>query len=165
MTDEDRQKDEFDEFRAELSQVERRVSRRIDPGLRGVRIAVAVLVLLVTAVLPWIGDTAGWQVLFGGAGVGVLPVLFAGALLGVGVVGSALALALRNWALSWVCALGSCVAAVLGMLSIWTQQTGRVPVPGQPRLPGPGPSFGLVIAEFAAIALAIMWLRVASTRP
>ncbi|GAA4007035.1 membrane protein [Allokutzneria multivorans] len=150
---------DFEQFHADLRQVEHRVNRRIDPGMRAVRIAVAVLVVLLTSVLPWVGDTPGWQVLFGDVRVGVLPVLFAAFLLGVGVLGSGLALALRNWALAWVCAVGGCAAAVLGMLSIWTQQTGR-----SNKVPGPGPGFGLVLAELAAIALAIMWVKVASSR-
>ena len=149
----------FEEFRDELRQVEHRVASRIDPGMRAVRIAVAVLVVLVTSVLPWVGDAVGWQVLFGAAKVGLLPVLFAAFLLGVGVLGSGLTLALRNWTLAWVCAVGGCATAVLGMLSIWTQQTGK-----SNKVPGPGPGFGLVIAELAAIALAVMWVKIASSR-
>ncbi|WP_223199235.1 Rv2732c family membrane protein [Solihabitans fulvus] len=154
---------EWADLRQEIDGVERSMARRIDPGVGAVVIAVAVLVLLVAAILPWIGTVSGWQVLTGqipeGIKVGVLPRVFSYALTFVGVLGSALALALRRWGLAWVCALGGFASTVIGVLSIWSQQTTTS------HHPGPGPGGGLVLAVLAVLVLASQWLRIAASRP
>jgi hypothetical protein len=150
-------------LRAEIDQVERRVLRQFDSGTGAMVIALAVLVLLLAAVLPWVGGTSGWQVLLGqaapGARVGLLPRIFAVVAFGVGVLASALALVTRRWWLAWVCALGGWLSVVTGVLAIWTQQTTRS------HTPGPGPGSGLVLAVLAALVLAIQWFRIAWSRP
>jgi hypothetical protein len=149
--------DELAALDAELSDVERTVERRIDPGAGAVVVAVGVLVLLATLVLPWSGSTAGWEVLAGTQSFGLLPRLFAFTAIGFGVVGSALALATRWWALAWVCAVGCGFSVVDGVWAIWSRQVG---VPDGATGAGPG----LVVALLAVLVLAVSWVRIALRR-
>ncbi|PPK62232.1 hypothetical protein V5P93_006041 [Actinokineospora auranticolor] len=147
-------------IRDEVNAVERRAP--VDLGLRAIIIAVAVFVLIVGYILPWMGDSAGWQVLLGtddAAGrAGTVPRLFAGTSLAFGIVTSALALALRRWPLIWAAALGGWFAAVDGLLAIWTRQSTA-------GLTSPGPGIGLAISEAAMVVTAALWLKTAWTRP
>lgn len=157
-----REPEEIARLRAEIDSVERGMVRHFDPGARALVIAVGVLVLILAAILPWVGTTSGWHVLLGqaapGVRVGVLPRIFAGVTLGVGVFASALALVTRRWGLAWVCALGGWLSVVTGMLAIWTQQTTHS------HTPGPGPGYGMVVAILAALVLAVQWFRIAWSR-
>lgn len=143
---------------AELAGIARNIERRTDPGPTALTVAVAVLVLLGTLALPYTGPVLGWEVLAGLApDLGVLPRLFTFTAVGFGVVGSALALATRWWALAWVCAVGCGFTVVDGVWAIWSRQT--VVLDG-----GTGPGFGLVLAVLAVLVLAASWVRIALRR-
>ncbi|SHF38831.1 Rv2732c family membrane protein [Streptoalloteichus hindustanus] len=150
-------------LRAEIDAVEHGVLRRIEPGAKAMLVTVCVVALLVAAILPWVGDTTGWQVLLGQAAPGqrvhLVPVLFSGAVFLLGGLLSVLTLATRRWALAWASAWGCAFSTVLGALSVWTQQTGRI------HDPGPGPGAGLIVAVAAVFLLTIQWFRIASSRP
>ena len=65
--------DDLAALEAELAEAERRVVRRVDPGATALPVAVAVLVLLGSLMLPWTGGVAGWEILAGVANFGLLP--------------------------------------------------------------------------------------------
>lgn len=145
------------ELRDEIDQVERQAFRTVELGSRAIAIAVAVFVLLIGAVLPWMNGASGIEVLLGaGDATGRaswVPRLFAATSLGFGVLASALTLMTRRWALTWVCALGGWFACVDGLLAIWSRQSS-----------GGNLGIGLVIAVIAMVAIASQWFRVASSR-
>lgn len=147
------------DFRIQLSQAERDLGRRIDPGRRALVITGVMLVLVLCLLLPWIGGANGWQVLVGRAdpalNVGLLPRLFAINSGIAGVLFSALALTTRRWALSFVAALACGVVSLEGLTAIWARQT----------VPEAGPSFGLVLAAICMFVLAGQWVRIAWSRP
>ncbi|MGW5052522.1 Rv2732c family membrane protein [Actinokineospora sp. NPDC004072] len=151
-----------DALRAEVDEVERRASRRVELGGRAVVLAVAVFALMVGYLLPWMGSAPGWEVLLGAGDAagkaGMVPRLFAATSLLFGVLASALALTTRLWALTWVCALGGWFASVDGLLAIWTRQSSA-------GLNSPGPGIGLVISEVAMVVLATLWFKTAWSRP
>lgn len=149
---------EVAELAEEIDEVERNAARRIEPGTRGFVIAVLVFLLIVAQLLPWVGDAAGWQVLIYGDD-GAIPRLFAATSTGFGVAVSALTLITRRWWLSWVCAIGSCVALVDGLLAIWSLQSSAVS--GEQ---GSGPGPGMIAAVVLMLLLAINWLRIAWSR-
>jgi hypothetical protein len=118
---------------------------------------VAVLVLVGALMLPWTGGVPGWQVLAGVANFGALPRLFTFTAIGFGLLGSAVALATRLWAASFVCAVGSGFSVVNGVWAIWSRQV-NVPHGGS------GPGIGLVLAVLAMVALTACWVRVTARR-
>ena len=140
-------------LRAEIDAVERSALRRVDPGARAAVIAGAIMVLLLALTVPWVGDASGWDVLRGTANpvdhVGLLPRMFGGAALGLGVGLSMLALVTRRWGLVWASALGCTYCVLDGVWAIWSRQT----------VHGPGPGIGLVLAVLAMAVLAVQWLR------
>ena len=87
--------DDIAALEAELAEAERRVVRRVDPGATALPVAIAVLVLLGSLMLPWTGGVAGWEILAGVANLGLLPRLFTCTAVLFGVLGSAVALAGR----------------------------------------------------------------------
>ncbi|EWC58284.1 putative conserved transmembrane protein [Actinokineospora spheciospongiae] len=147
------------QLRDEIDAIERPAARTVELGARAVVISVAVFVLIVGQVLPWMGDAAGWQVLLAqgdAAGkAGAVPRLFAGTSILFGILTSALALTTRRWALTWVAALGGWFASVDGVLAIWTRQSA-----GNTG----GPGIGMVISEVAMVVLAVLWFRTAWSR-
>lgn len=150
------------ELRAEIDQVERGVLRRIDPGARAMVVAVAVLVLIVATLLPWVDGLSGWQLLSGQPGaakIDVLPRVFGIGSFAFAVLGSAVALGLRRWGIAWICALGCGAFTVVGLLAVWSQQS------TSSHQPGPGPGGGLVLAVLVMLALAITWARIVWSRP
>lgn len=153
------------QLRAEIDKVGHGVLRRIDPGLRAMVVAVVVLVIVIAAILPWEGSVAGWQVLFGQRPVGsdnkadVLPAVFGMGVFTFGLLGSTLALATRRWIVAYVSTLGCGFFTVLGMVSIWSQQTTAS------HQPGPGPGIGLILAVLSMLVLVITWARVVWSRP
>jgi hypothetical protein len=156
--------DERAALKVELDRMERGVLRRIDPGPRAMVIAIAVLVVIVAGILPWVGGVSGWQVLFGtspgaDAKVDVVPRVFCIGVFAFGLLGSVLALATRRWGIAWLCALGSGAFTVIGLLSIWSQQTTAS------HQPGPGPGIGLILAVLAMLVLVVTWARVVWSRP
>lgn len=156
--EQDSERNDVAGLREEIDEVERSAARMIEPGTRGFVIAVLVFLLMITQLLPWVGESAGWQVLVYGED-GAIPRLFAATSAGFGIGASALALITRRWWLAWVCALGSCVASVDGVLAIWSQQSSSAP--GQP---GAGPGLGMILALVVVIVLAANWLRTAWSR-
>jgi hypothetical protein len=166
MTDEPGSSDERDlaGLRDEIDRVERdaerRAARTVELGGRAVLISVAVFVLIVGLILPWLDDATGLEVLLGtgsGDAVGkasIVPRLFAATSLGFGVLASALALTTRRWALTWVCALGGWFASVDGVLAIWSRQSSHSDL-----------GIGLVLAWVAMVVIAVAWFRVAWSRP
>lgn len=155
------QSGEQQRFRADLSRAEREMSRRIDPGGRALVITGVMLVLVLTAILPWVGGASGWQVIAGQVDpaleIGLLPRLFSINAIVAGVLLGALALVTRRWALSWVTAMACSVVTVEGVIAIWSRQT----VPQDQA----GPSVGLVLAVISIALLASQWLRIAWSRP
>ena len=149
------------QLRNEIDEVERRTVRTVDLGPRAMTIAIAVFVLIVGHVLPWMSGANGLDVLFGHhdavGKASMVPRLFAGTSLGFGILGSAVALMTRLWALSWACALGGWFASVDGILAIWSRQSSA-------GAGASGPGIGLIIAEIAMIAIAIQWFRTAWSR-
>lgn len=145
-------------LRDEIDSVERTALRTVDPGAHAVVIAAAVMLLLIAALLPWIGGSSGWEVLRGttepALDVGLLPRLFAAVAIGFGVVLSLLTLLTRRWGLVWVSALGCAYCVVDGIWAIWSRQT----------TDGPGPGVGMVLAVLAVVVLASQWLRLAWSR-
>ncbi|MEV0681549.1 hypothetical protein AB0I60_34010 [Actinosynnema sp. NPDC050436] len=150
-------RDDMSELRAEINEVGRSAAKRFDPGRGALTIAVAVLAVLVSMILPWLGDQTGLDVLLGEARA--IPKVFSYAALTAGVLLSAATLAIRRWALAWVTALALFAASVSGVLSIWMTQTTTGHEPGD------GPGAGLVVAVIAVILLLVKWLRVAASRP
>ena len=142
---------------AELRRAERRAEHRIDPGPSALVVAVAMLVLIGSLMLPWTGSVQGWEVLAGLASLGLLPPLFAGTSLAFGLVCSALALATRWFGLAWLAAVGCGFSVVTGVWAIWSRQ---VAVPGG----GTGAGFGLVLAVLSVLVLAATWVRIATRR-
>lgn len=152
----ERSDDSLSRWDAELSGAQRRAERRIEPGASAMVVASGVLLLLLSAVLPWIGSTIGWNVLLGAADVGVLARLFSFTSLGFGVLLSALALISRWWGLAWTCALGCGFSVINGVWAVWSVQT----APEQAM-----PNIGLVLALVAVLLLAVAWLRLVWSRP
>jgi hypothetical protein len=154
---------DIDGLREQIDDIERearRSARTVDLGGRAMVIAVAVFVLIVGQILPWMSGSTGYDVLLGtgtGDAVGkpsMVPRLFAATSLAFGVLASALALATRRWVLTWVCALGGWFASVDGVLAIWSRQSSHGDL-----------GIGLVIACLATIVLATQWFRLAWSRP
>jgi hypothetical protein len=150
-------------LRAQVDQVESGLMRRIDPGGLALVISVCVLVLAVCALLPWVNGVPGWQVLAdqgsGQSKVDILPRVFAFGVFVFGFLCSALALGLRRWSVAWLATLGCGLFTVLGLVSIWSQQTTTS------HLAGPGPGAGLIVSVLAMLVLVIAWVRVVWSRP
>jgi hypothetical protein len=149
--------DDLASLEAELAEAERRVVRRVEPGATALPVAVLVLVVLGTLMLPWTGGVPGWEVLAGLANFGALPRLFAFTAIGFGALGSAIGLATRLWAVAFVCAVGCGFSVVNGVWAIWSRQV-NVPFGGS------GPDIGLVVAVLAMVALTACWVRIAGRR-
>jgi hypothetical protein len=149
--------EELSELNRELAGVERRVERRVDPGGIAFGVALAMLVLMATLVLPWTGDALGWEILAGSKTFGALPRLFTFTALGFGLVVGSLALATRWWALALLTAVGCGISVVNGLWAIWSRQTGVL-------TGGTGPAIGMVIAAVTAIVLTACWARIAGRR-
>ncbi|UVO11453.1 hypothetical protein NM962_15960 [Mycobacterium sp. SVM_VP21] len=151
----------FEAYRADIEAAERRVAGEIDPGGRGLVVAICVFVLLGSFLLPHTGSVRGWDVLFPGDGTDealvTLPSqLFMWLALVFGVGFSLLALVTRRWTVAWVALAGSAVAAAVGLLAVWSRQTA---VRGDP-----GPGIGLILAWITLIVLTFHWARVVWSR-
>ena len=161
MTGDNKHLNDFDAFRDDLEDAERRIAREIEPGARALVVSILVFVLLASFVLPHTGDVRGWDVLFGshhaGAAAVALPSrIFVWLALVFGVGFSMLALLTRRWALAWVALAGSALATAVGLLAVWSRQTVAA---GHP-----GPGFGLILAWITLMVLSFHWARVVWSR-
>jgi hypothetical protein len=161
MTGENQNLGEFDAYRADIEDAERRVAREIQPGTRGFVVSILVFVLLGSFILPHTGDVRGWDVLFGTHGAKAAAVALPSRVFGwltlvFGVGFSMLALMTRRWALAWVALAGSAVASAAGLLAVWSRQTVAA---GHP-----GPGVGLIIAWITVMVLTFHWARVVWSR-
>jgi hypothetical protein len=130
---------------------------RIDPGPSAMFVSIGVLLVLVAHALPWTGPASGWTVLLGDAQLGVLPRLFAITSLLFGVLGSTTGILTRLWGVGWACALGCGFSVVNGLWAVWSRQTAPAG--------SPGPGIGLLLCVLAMALLALMWVRLAWSRP
>ncbi|WP_156688976.1 Rv2732c family membrane protein [Mycobacterium sp. Marseille-P9652] len=151
----------LDALRTEIEAAEKRVASEIDPGPRGLVVAILVFILLATFILPHTGGVRGWDVLFDSHGADRAAValpsrVFAWLVLVFGVGFSMLALTTRRWALAWVALAGSAIAGAAGLLAVWSRQTAPA---GQP-----GPGIGLILAWITVLALTFHWARVVWSR-
>jgi hypothetical protein len=156
-----KERTDFDALRNEIEAAERRVAREIEPGPRALVVAILVVVLLGSFILPHTGSVRGWDVLFSSHGAGAAAValpsrVFAWLALVFGVGFSMLALMTRRWALAWVALAGSAIASAAGLLAVWSRQTVAA---GHP-----GPGVGLIVAWITVILLTFHWARVVWSR-
>jgi hypothetical protein len=152
---------EFDAFRDDIEEAERRIAGEIEPGARALVVAILVFVLIGSFVLPHTGDVRGWDVLFGTRGAGAAAIALPSRVFGwlalvFGVGFSMLALLTRRWALALVALAGSAVASATGLLAVWSRQTVAA---GHP-----GPGIGLIVAWVATLLLTFHWARVVWSR-
>lgn len=152
---------DFDAYRSELEAAERRVAGEIEPGARGLVVAILVFVLAVTFILPHTGSVRGVDVLVAddnaiSAGIAVPSRIFTWLSLIFGIGFSMLALTTRRWTLAWIALAGSAVACAIGMLAVWSRQTAAEGLPG--------PGIGLILAWLTIILLTFHWARVVWTR-
>ncbi|MEU0494442.1 hypothetical protein [Mycobacterium sp. NPDC006124] len=160
MSREERQPN-FDEFKGDIEEAERRVAREIDPGARALVVAVLVFVILLSFVLPHTGSARGLDVLVGSdaalrEAIALPSRVFTWLILVFSVGFSILALLTRRWGLAWIALAGSAVACPIGMLAVWSRQTVAEP--------HPGPGIGLIVAWIAVILLSFHWARVVWSR-
>jgi hypothetical protein len=157
----DRKNPEFDDFKGDIEDAERRVAGEIDPGARALVVAILVFVILASFVLPHTGAAKGLDVLVGDetaiqAAIALPSRVFVWLVLVFSVGFSILALLTRRWALAWIALAGSAVACPIGMLAVWSRQTVAEP--------HPGPGIGLILAWIAVILLTFHWARVVWSR-
>jgi hypothetical protein len=148
---------------AELEEVERKVERELEPGIRGVGIAGALLVLIVAMLLPHTGGASGWDVLLLDASARAEDIrlpsrLFVGGAVLFTVVVTALALLTRRWALAWVAAAGSGLTSLFGLLAVWSRQTVGIGATGA------GPGAGLILTWIVVLVVTFHWLRLVWTQ-
>ena len=152
---------DFDAFKGDIEDAERRVAREIDPGSRALVVAILVFVILASFVLPHTGGAKGIDVLAGDdaaiqAAIALPSRVFVWLVLVFSVGFSILALLTRRWAVAWIALAGSAVACPLGMLAVWSRQTVADS--------HPGPGIGLIVAWIAVILLTFHWARVVWSR-
>jgi hypothetical protein len=157
----DRHGQDFDDFKGDIEDAERRVAQEIDPGARALVVAILVFVILLSFILPHTGNARGLDVLLGDdaaiqAAIALPSRVFVWFLLVFSIGFSILALITRRWALAWIALAGSAVACPIGMLAVWSRQT-----VGDSH---PGPGIGLIVAWIAVILLSFHWARVVWSR-
>lgn len=154
--------DALEQLGKQIDEVGERSRRQFDPGVRAVFIAMAVLLLLVSVALPFVSGRYGWEVLSGQDSVfgaaGIIPTVFLALALIFGAAGSFIALVSRRYGAAWVTSLGCDLAAVAGVLAVWSQQTSATKAAG----PGPGP--GQLLALAAVVVLAVLWAGITWAR-
>ncbi len=131
-------RDAFKEYEQDLRKAERKVAGEIDPGARAVVVAVAVLLAMVSLVLPHTGSVTGLEVLSfapeaAAERVTIVSKIFVYLVAIFGIVFSMLALLTRRWILAWIALCGCAIACVAGMLAWWSRNTPRRRWPGTPR--------------------------------
>ena len=152
---------DFEQYRADLEAAERRVAGEIEPGARGLVVAILVFVLVVSFVLPHTGAAKGVDVLMGddkaiSVAIALPSRIFSWLSLVFGIGFSMLALITRRWTLAWIALAGTAVASAMGMLAVWSRQTAA---DGHP-----GPGIGLILGWITVILLTFHWARLVWTR-
>ncbi|AZG44149.1 Rv2732c family membrane protein [Gordonia insulae] len=155
----------FAEYERDLRKAERKVAGEIDPGMRAVVVAVAVLVAMLALVLPHTGSATGIEVLTfapdaAAERVTIVSKVFVYFVAIFGIGASVLALLTRRWIVAWIALCGNAIACVAGMLAWWSRNT-----PGVGGVDPPsGVGIGLVIAWLAVLVLTFHWARVVWAR-
>ncbi|RPA20027.1 hypothetical protein [Gordonia sp. OPL2] len=155
----------FAEYEGDLRKAERKVAGEIDPGMRAVVVAVAVLVAMLSLVLPHTGTATGIEVLtFAPDSVAervtITSKVFVYLVAIFGIGASVLALLTRRWILAWIALCGNAIACVAGMLAWWSRNT-----PGVGGVQPPsGVGIGLIIGWLAVLVLTFHWARVVWAR-
>ncbi|MCK8612529.1 Rv2732c family membrane protein [Gordonia sp. C13] len=158
-------KDAFKEYEQDLRKAERKVAGEIDPGARAVVVAIAVLLAMVSLVLPHTGSVTGLEVLSfapeaAAERVTIVSKIFVYLVAIFGIVVSMLALLTRRWILAWIALCGCAIACVAGMLAWWSRNT-----PGVGGVQPPsGVGIGLVLGWISVFVLAFHWSRVVWAR-
>lgn len=154
MTDGPAQNPE-DELREEIDEVGRRASRTVELDSRAMVISIAVFVLLIGLILPWMNGSSGLEVLIGQetGKASMVPRLFAATATLFGVFASVLTLITRRWFFAWVGAAGGWFASVDGLLAVWSRQSS-----------GNAPGIGLILTLVAIVVIAVQWFRTAASR-
>ena len=159
------EKDAFKEYEQDLRKAERKVAGEIDPGARAVVVAIAVLLAMVSLVLPHTGSVTGLEVLSfapeaAAERVTIVSKIFVYLVTIFGIVVSMLALLTRRWILAWIALCGCAIACVAGMLAWWSRNT-----PGVGGVQPPsGVGIGLVLGWISVFVLTFHWSRVVWAR-
>ncbi|QDQ97637.1 hypothetical protein [Tomitella fengzijianii] len=160
--------EDLQHFQKDFEKAEKKVAGEIDPGMRSVGIAVAILLLLASFLLPHTGSVNGWDVLVHsdaaqGEAVAITSQLFVWFALVFGALTGMITLLTRRWTLAWVTAAGCAVGIFLGVLAIWSRQTPSGVLNAQDaalaNLSGPG--IGIVVGLILLIVLTYLWVGVA----
>src|SRR5699024_5565401 len=120
--------EDLQHFQKDFEKAEKKVAGEIDPGKRSVGIAVMILLLLASFLLPHTGSVNGWDVISSdGASheeaVAITSKLFVWFALVFGAFTGIITLVTRRWFLAWVSAAGCAVGVFLGVMAIWSRQT------------------------------------------
>ncbi|MGB3699245.1 MAG: hypothetical protein WBA05_17600 [Gordonia sp. (in: high G+C Gram-positive bacteria)] len=155
----------FNEYEKDLRKAEKKVAGEIDPGGRAVVVAICVLLAMVSLVLPHAGKASGLDVLTMSQTahdehIKLPSEIFVFLLLIFAIGMSTLALISRRWVIAWIALCGTAVAAVAGMLAIWTRNTVGVNETVAPTGAGPGLFLGWAVS----IVLVFHWARVVWNR-
>ncbi|MGB3603952.1 hypothetical protein [Gordonia sp. (in: high G+C Gram-positive bacteria)] len=155
----------FNQYEKELRKAEKKVAGEIDPGARAMVVAACVLLAMLSLVLPHAGKATGLDVITMSQTAHdehiKLPSQIFVYLLVIFAIGfSSLALLTRRWILAWIALCGTAVAAVAGMLAIWTRNTVGV---GETVKPS-GAGAGLILGWFVTMVLVFHWARVVWNR-
>ena len=168
---------ELEPFRKDFERAEKKVAGEIQPGMRGVVLAVLILALLGSFALPHVGGAKGWEVISNSPSTQSEAIAFTSqiflwfALVFGGLLGIVI-LVTRRWALAWVVSAGTTVGIVFGVLAIWSRQTTSQKLAGpgssEEALQGAaemaGPGIGLIIMLVLMMVLTYMWLQVVWTK-
>ncbi|MGV9714148.1 Rv2732c family membrane protein [Gordonia sp. NPDC003424] len=152
-------------YEGDLRKAERKVAGEIDPGMRAMVVAVAVLLAMLSLVLPHTGAASGLEVLTSAPDadaerVTITSKVFVYLLTIFGIGFSVLALLTRRWVVAWIALCGSAVACVAGVLAWWSRNT-----PGVGGVQPPhGVGIGLILGLIAALVLTFHWSRVVWAR-
>ncbi|MFW0797330.1 hypothetical protein AAFP30_26230 [Gordonia sp. CPCC 205515] len=153
------------EYESDLRKAERKVAGEIDPGMRALVVAGAVLLAMLSLVLPHTGAASGIEVLTSApdadaARITITSKVFVYLLLIFDIGFSVLALLTRRWTIAWIALCGSAVSVVAGVLAWWSRNT-----PGVGGVEPPsGVGIGLILGLVAAVVLTFHWARVVWAR-
>lgn len=153
------------EYEGDLRKAERKVAGEIDPGMRALVVAGAVLLAMLSLALPHTGSVSGIDVLTSApdvdaARITVTSKVFIYLLLIFDIGFSVLALLTRRWTIAWIALCGSAVSVVAGVLAWWSRNT-----PGVGGVQAPsGVGIGLILGLIAAVILTFHWARVVWAR-